>query len=147
MEAFREIDLIHDLAVETKTKVRYSETDQMGVVYHANYFVWFNMVRDEILKRLGIDIQEGEKMGYIMPVVEAYCRYYFPARYGDEIIIKGVPERTAVARLVVHYQVIHNKNKRLMAKGKTVNVLMTKDEKLVIRIPEEFKGIIRHLSQ
>lgn len=139
--------LIHKLAVEIRTKVRYSETDQMGVVYHANYFVWFNMARDELAKRLGIDIQEGEKKGYLMPVIEASCRYHFPARYEDEVLIRAVPERSTVARLIVHYQVIHRKNKRLLAEGRTVNVLMTRKGRLIIRVPEEYREVMRHLLQ
>lgn len=141
------LELIKDLAVEVGSRVRYSETDRMGVVYHANYLIWFNVARDELVKKLGVDIGEGEKRGYLMPVVEAYCRYHFPSYYGDEVIIRAVPERTTVARLVVHYEVFHSRNKRLLAEGKTVSVLMTAGGKLLIRVPEEYREVMRRITR
>src|SRR5450432_2931783 len=72
----------------TTLRVRYAETDQMGVVYHANYFVWFEMGRVELLRGLGFDYKQMEAEDCHLPVVEATCRYRLPARYDDVLILE-----------------------------------------------------------
>jgi len=146
--SFKLVKIMHtykntNLCVEIPIKVRYAETDRMGVAYHAHYFIWFNVARDELLRKIGIDIDDGEKMGYLMPVIEASCRYKFPARYNDELIIRAVAEYSSVAKLVVHYEIFRKRDKRLICEGKTVNVLMTKTGRILLRIPKEFEDILR----
>jgi len=128
---------------EVSIKVRYAETDQMSVAYHGHYFTWFNVARDELLKKMGIDISQGENLGYLMPVIEASCKYKFPARYDDELIIQAVAESTTVARLIVHYEIYRKRDKRLIATGKTINVVMKKNGRILLRIPREFEDILR----
>ena len=71
---------------KTRLRVRYAETDQMGVVYHANYFVWFEVGRVEMMRELGFAYKELEaEQGCVLPVVEVNCRYRAPARYDDEL--------------------------------------------------------------
>lgn len=135
------------VSVEVPITVRYSETDQMGVVYHANYLVWFNIARDELMKKIGIEIKQGESLGYLFPVSEVYCKYLFPARYPDELIVRGTAELSTVARLEVVYEVIHKKTHNILAIGKTVNVLTTKDRKLLLRLPEELRNLISKESK
>jgi len=137
---------VSDAYAEVSIKVRYAETDQMGVAYHGHYFTWFNVVRDELLKKMGIDISQGENLGYLMPVIEASCKYKFPARYDDELIIRAVAEPTTVARLIVHYEIFRKRDKRLIATGKTINVLMKKNGRILLRIPKEFEDILRGKS-
>ena len=80
------------MAVTTTVRVRYAETDQMGVVYYANYLVWFEVGRVEYLRGLGYDYRQMEETdGAILPVVEANCRYRAPARYDDLIEIEASP--------------------------------------------------------
>ncbi len=69
----------------TRLRVRYAETDQMGVVYHANYLVWFEVGRVELLRALGLTYRQMEAEGCAMPVVELSCRYRAPARYDEEL--------------------------------------------------------------
>src|SRR6201996_1050131 len=74
---------------ETRVRVRYAETDQMGVVYHANYLVWFEVGRVELIRSLGFDYKQMEhEDGIGIAVVEAVARYKAPARYDDELIIR-----------------------------------------------------------
>lgn len=134
---------VPEVYAEVSISVRYAETDQMGVAYHAHYFTWFNVARDELLKKMGIDISYGEKLGYLMPVIEASCSYKLSARYADELIIRDRSEFTTVARLIVHYEIYRKKDKRLLATGKTINILMTKKGKILLRIPKEFEDILR----
>ena len=73
---------------ETTLRVRYAETDQMAVVYHSNYIIWFEVGRTEMLRQLGLSYREMEEDGMVLPVVEVKCRYKHPARYDDEITIR-----------------------------------------------------------
>ncbi len=75
-------------AAETRLQVRYAETDQMGVVYYANYLVWMEVARGELCKACGFDYCDMERDGVLMAVAEVNCRYKFPARYADEVTIK-----------------------------------------------------------
>ena len=77
------------MPVTTQVRVRYAETDQMGVVYYANYLVWFELGRVELLRSAGLAYSQLESdHGCILPVIEARCRYRSPARYDDEILIE-----------------------------------------------------------
>ena len=71
----------------TSIRVRYQETDQMGVVYHGNYFTWFDIGRTEFFRNMGMVYTRLEEEGILLPVIEAQCRYIKPAKYDDEIII------------------------------------------------------------
>jgi acyl-CoA thioester hydrolase len=75
-------------AAETRLRVRYAETDQMGVVYYANYLVWMEVGRVELCKALGFDYRDMERDGVLMAVAEANCRYLSPARFDDEVVVK-----------------------------------------------------------
>ena len=90
-------------ARRTRVRVRYADTDQMGVVYYANYLVWFEVARTEWLRDGGWSYREMEADGIALPVIEAHCEYRQPARYDDEIEIRTVatldcaPRRCATA--------------------------------------------------
>ena len=71
----------------SRVRVRYAETDQMGVVYYANYFVWFEIGRTDLLRTLGGTYRELEAGGLTLPVIEASCQYGAPCRYDDELVI------------------------------------------------------------
>ena len=74
---------------ETRIRVRYAETDQMGVVYHANHFIWFEVGRVELLRQLGFSYKDMEQQdNCFIAVVDARCRYKSPARYDDEILVR-----------------------------------------------------------
>ena len=80
------------MAVTTQVRVRYAETDQMGIVYYANYLIWFELGRVELLRSLGLAYSRLETdHGCILPVIEVHCRYRSPARYDDEILIETRP--------------------------------------------------------
>ncbi len=71
----------------SRVRVRYAETDQMGVVYYANYFVWFEIGRTDLLRTLGGTYRELEADGLTLPVIAAHCEYAAPCRYDDELVI------------------------------------------------------------
>ncbi len=109
---------------ETRLRVRYAETDQMGVVYHANYFVWLEVGRVELMRQLGFDYKQLEaEEGCFIAVVEANCRYKAPARYDDILII--ATEIAALRGFVLkfRYRVVRESDSVLLAEGETTHVI------------------------
>jgi acyl-CoA thioester hydrolase len=112
---------------ETQVRVRYAETDQMGVVYHSNFFPYFETARAESIRQLGFTYADMEKMGVIMPVVDVHCRYLRPARYDDLLTIKTtLKELPAHHKIEFHHEVF-NEQDELLAVGKIVLYFMEAD--------------------
>ncbi len=115
---------------ETRVRVRYAETDQMGVVYHANYLVWFEVGRVELMRQRGLDYKRMEiEEGCGIAVVEATARYKAPARYDDELVVE-----TAVLQLrgpVVRfgYKILRAEDGLLLCEGETLHVVVGRDMK------------------
>ncbi len=108
--------------METSFRVRYAETDQMRVVHHANYLVWFEYARTEFCRKYGIDYSAMEAEGLFMPIVEARLRYRQPARYDDLVTIRAeVTERTR-RTLRIQYRVTRGED--LLAEGETLQMLV-----------------------
>ena len=90
-----------------QVRVRYAETDQMGIVYYANYLVWFELGRVELLRSLGLAYSQMERdHKLILPVIEASCRYRHPARYDDEILIETRPALVRESVLKFAYRIL-----------------------------------------
>jgi acyl-CoA thioester hydrolase len=107
----------------------------MGIVYYANYLVWFEVGRTEYLLEEGLDYRDVEKDGLFMAVVESHCVYKSPARYGDVVIIESWPVEVKHSSLKFCYRVICKKDHRLLCEGYTTHVLIDKDLK-PRKIPE-----------
>ena len=103
---------------ETQVRVRYAETDQMGVVYHSNYFPYFETARAESIRQLGYTYADMEKMGVIMPVVDVHCRYLRPAKYDDLLTIKTILKELPVHHKVEFHHEVFNEKDELLASGK-----------------------------
>jgi acyl-CoA thioester hydrolase len=101
--------------------VRYADTDQMGVVYYANYLVWFEVARTEWLRESGWSYREMEQAGISLPVIEAHCEYRHPARYDDEIEILTEATVLTPVRIRFDYQVRRTADDTLSATGHTVH--------------------------
>ena len=128
-------------------RVRYAETDQMGVVYHANYFVWFEMGRVECLRQLGFEYKQMEiDDDCHLPVVEATCRYKAPARYDDVILIEAGPVLLRGSLLKFAYRIIRASNARegqlLLAEGETVHIVCDASMQKCL-MPERYAAPIR----
>jgi acyl-CoA thioester hydrolase len=109
---------------ETMVRVRYAETDQMGVVYYANFFVWFEVGRVELLRQMGFNYKEMEKADDCHIVVaEAHCRYLRPARYDDLLRIRTRMAEARSRTLRFAYEIIHDANDERLATGETVHVV------------------------
>jgi len=109
-------------------RVRYAETDQMGVVYYANYLVWFEIGRVELLRSLGLEYSQLElEEQCMLPVVDAHCRYRSPAKYDDEILIETVPALMRGTVVKFAYRILRKApegaDHKLLAEGETVHVV------------------------
>lgn len=109
---------------ETKVRVRYAETDQMGVVYHSNFFPYFEAARAESIRELGFTYADMEKMGVIMPVVDVHCRYLRPARYDDLLSIRTMLKELPVHHKIEFHHEVFNEAGELLAVGKIILYFM-----------------------
>ncbi|MBL7724628.1 MAG: acyl-CoA thioesterase [Chitinophagaceae bacterium] len=105
---------------ETQVRVRYAETDQMGVVYHSNYFPYFESARAESIRQLGFTYADMEKMGVIMPVVDVHCRYLRPAKYDDLLTIKTMLNELPLHHKIEFHHEVFNEENELLAVGKII---------------------------
>jgi len=105
----------------TRVRVRYADTDQMGVVYYANYLVWFEVGRTEWLRDAGLSYREMETEGVSLPVIEAHCEYRQSARYDDEIEIRTTATAVTPVRIRFDYQAFRTSGEALVAEGHTVH--------------------------
>jgi acyl-CoA thioester hydrolase len=105
-------------------RVRYAETDKMGVVYYANYFVWFEVARTDLLRNLGWSYREMEQAGVSLPVIEAHCDYHRPARYDDEMEIRTAGRLLSPVRMEFTYEVRRVADGVLSASGRTVHAAL-----------------------
>ena len=125
----------------TELKVRYAETDKMGIVYYAHYLVWFEVGRTEYLLAQGLDYRDVEKEGLFMAVVESHCVYKAPGRYGDTILVQTWPCDVKNSSLKFNYKVLRKHDNVLLAEGTTTHVLIDKDIK-PRKIPEKIRALL-----
>ena len=122
-------------------RVRYAETDKMGVVYYANYLVWFEVARAELLRSLGWTYREMEHAGVSLPVIEAHCEYHRPAKYDDEIEVRTEGRMLSPVRMEFRYEVLRREDQTLSASGRTVHAAVNLEGRpcrLPLRIREVF---------
>ena len=109
---------------ETLVRVRYAETDKMGVVYYANYFVWFEVARADLLRSLGWTYREMELAGVALPVIEATCQYHRPSRYDDEMEVRTEGRILSPVRMEFTYEVVRREDKEISASGRTIHAAL-----------------------
>ena len=109
---------------ETQVRVRYAETDQMGVVYHSNFFPYFESARAESIRELGFTYDDMEKMGVIMPVIDVHCRYLRPARYDDLLTVKTMLKELPVHHKIEFHHEVFNEKDELLAVAKIILYFM-----------------------
>jgi acyl-CoA thioester hydrolase len=118
------------LPVETRLRVRYAETDQMGIVYHANYLIWMEVGRVEYCRAAGIRYRDMERDdGVLLAVVEANCRYLSPALYDEEVIVKTWIESVNLRMLRFGYEMLDASSGRRLATGETKHIFCDRERK------------------
>jgi acyl-CoA thioester hydrolase len=129
---------------ETRIRVRYAETDQMGIVYYANFFIWFEIGRVELLRQLGFHYKQMEiDDNCHIPVVEANCRYKSPARYDDELLLETSVLAIRRSVLKFGYRLLRPENEgtTLLAEGETVHVTVDRSFRPV-RLPQKYVAVL-----
>jgi len=124
---------------ETKVRVRYAETDQMGVVYHSNFFLYYEVSRAECIRELGYTYADMESMGVIMPVVEVQSRFLRPALYDDLLTIKTILKELPVHHKIEFHHEVYNEEKELLTTGKVVLYFMEAKTMRPTVMPEQLR--------
>lgn len=123
-------------------RVRYAETDKMGVVYHANYLIWFEVGRCELLRAVGSSYRDLEATGIMLPVIEAHCEYRSPARYDDELQVKTWGALLSPARVEFTYEISRPSDGIVNALGRTVHAAIDIAGK-PCRLPDHIRDLFR----
>lgn len=121
-------------------RVRYAETDKMGVVYYANYFVWFEVARADLLRSLGWTYREMEHAGVALPVIEAHCDYHRPARYDEEMEVRAKGRMLSPVRMEFTYEVVRRDDQMVSASGRTVHAALDPAGK-PCRLPDRIRQL------
>lgn len=125
---------------ETRLRVRYVETDQMGVVYHSNFFIWFEVGRVEFLRQLGFDYKDMEREdGCYIAVVDARCRYKAPAHYDDEVTVRTSLRNVRGPLIHFAYEVLRAADGTLLAEGETTHIV-TDAQMRRRELPEKYRA-------
>jgi acyl-CoA thioester hydrolase len=132
---------------EIKLRVRYAETDKMGVVYHSNFLIWFEVGRVELLRQLGFQYSEMEKQDNChLPVVDLRIRYKAPAQYDDEIVVRTGLKRMSASLLHFSYEIFREGDRMLLATGESMHIVV--DNKLVrTSLPEKYMKAFKERKQ
>jgi acyl-CoA thioester hydrolase len=123
---------------ETRLRVRYAETDKMGVVYHSNFVIWFEVGRVELLRQLGFQYRQMEQQDNChIPVVDLRVRYKAPAQYDDEIVVRTELKNVRSTLLHFSYEVLREGDRTLLATGETMHIIV--DDKFErLPLPEKY---------
>jgi acyl-CoA thioester hydrolase len=121
--------------------VRYADTDQMGVVYYANYLVWFEVGRTDWLRERGWTYRAMESDGYQLPVIEAHCEYKSSARYDDDIVVTTRARLLSPVRLAFDYEIARSADGAGIAAGYTVHASLDRAGR-PIRLPARVKEFL-----
>ncbi len=130
------------LSAKTVVRVRYAETDQMHVAYHAHYFVWFEVGRTDLLRHLGWSYREMEQAGFQLPVIEAHCQYLRPARYDEEIEIRTNGRLVSAVRVSFEYEAVRRSDEAVTATGRTLHAAVNGDGR-PCRLPERVRDLFQ----
>lgn len=127
---------------------RYAETDQMGVIYHGNYYAWFEVGRSEFFRSLGYTYSRLEKEGIILPVVESSCKYIKPAMYDEEVLIRTRVESQKGIRIAFRYEVLRRSDEELLAEGRTLHAFVGLDLKPIRlkALNPEFRSVLDRIK-
>jgi acyl-CoA thioester hydrolase len=128
---------------ETRLRVRYAETDQMGVVYHSNHLIWFEVGRVELMRQMGFSYRDMERdEGLFIAVAEATCRYRAPVYYDEEVIVRTRLRSVRESVVIFSYELIRAGSDTLLAEGETTHIV-TNSQMKTARLPEKYLSVFR----
>jgi acyl-CoA thioester hydrolase len=133
----------HHVVNETRLRVRYAETDQMGVVYHSNHLIWFEVGRVEWMRQMGFSYRDLEREEErFIAVAEVKCRYRAPVFYDEEVVVRTWVKTVRESVVVFQYELVRVENGKLLAEGETTHVV-TDGKMKVAPLPEKYLSVFR----
>jgi acyl-CoA thioester hydrolase len=127
---------------DARVRVRYAETDQMGVVYHANYFVWFEVGRVELMRALGVEYKKMERDDDCHIVVaDVHCRYHHPARYDEELRVRTRIAESRNRLVKFSYELFRDSDDTLLANGHTIHIICGSNGRPKM-LPDKYRRIL-----
>jgi acyl-CoA thioester hydrolase len=133
----------HRLTNETRIRVRYAETDQMGVVYHSNHIIWFEVGRVELMRQMGFSYRDMERDdGRHIAVVEVQCRYRAPVFYDEEVLVRTRLKKVRESVIIFTYELTRAETGDLLAEGETMHVVTDTNMKISV-LPEKYLRVFR----
>ena len=128
---------------ETRVRVRYAETDQMGVVYHSNHLIWFEVGRVELLRQMGFSYRDMEREdGRYIAVAEVTCRYRAPVYYDEEVLIRTRLKSVRESVVIFSYELLRAERGTLLAEGETTHIVTDSNMKIAT-LPEKYLRVFR----
>jgi len=128
---------------ETRLRVRYAETDQMGVVYHSNHLIWFEVGRVELMRQMGLAYRDMEREdGLFIAVAEVKCRYRAPVYYDEEVIVRTWVKTVRQSVIVFTYELARAQTGALLAEGETTHIV-TNTQMKTAALPEKYLNVFR----
>ncbi|HEV2397084.1 MAG TPA: thioesterase family protein [Candidatus Sulfotelmatobacter sp.] len=133
----------HPAVNETRLRVRYAETDQMGVVYHSNHLIWFEVGRVELMRQMGFSYRDMEREeGRFIAVAEAKCRYRAPVYYDEEVIVRTWLKTVRESVIIFSYELARAESGALLAEGETTHIV-TDSKMKVAALPDKYLSAFR----
>lgn len=133
----------HPATNETRVRVRYAETDQMGVVYHSNHLIWFEVGRVEFMRQMGFSYRDMERDdGRFIAVAEVTCRYRAPVYYDEEVLIRTQLRHVRESVIIFRYELSRAEDGTLLAEGETTHIV-TDAKMKVAALPDKYLTVFR----
>ena len=133
----------HPAVNETRLRVRYAETDQMGMVYHSNHFIWFEVGRVELLRQMGFSYRDMESQdNRFIAVAEATCRDRAPARYDEEVLVRTRLKSARDSMVHFGYELVRLSDGALLAEGETTHIVTDAQMKIAV-LPDKYLNAFR----
>lgn len=130
----------------TNITVRYAETDQMAIVHHSNYYVYFETAREDFIAGASIRYKDMEEAGVMMPLVETQCKYHEGAKYADKLIVETLLEELSPIKVALQYNVIRETDGKVIAKGKTVQAFVDKNTFRIVNLKRKYPELWQKLE-
>lgn len=130
---------------ESRVRVRYAETDQMGIVHHASYIVWFEIGRTDLCRHVGLSYREIEERGFLLVVTEVGCRYRASFRYDDEVVVRTHIEEWGSRAVRFGYELYDSTGTEQRARGYSAHLWLDKSSRRPVAVPDDIVTIFRPL--
>lgn len=125
----------------TDIKVRYAETDAMAVVHHANYYIYFEVAREDLIRESGISYKDLEDKGIMMPLIETHCKYIEAAKYDDDLVVESSISELTPVKVRIEYVVRRKNDNTILATGNTLQTFVDSNEFKIVNLKRNNEDI------